>query len=488
MATTRRSIPGSRPDTRARTAMSQGTRRASNALTPRWIIDCVLITSTPPNRSNHVSEHPKPSRGHERLSERASMHQEALPNEGSAEQGCDSAASMQHGEPKMLSQRITRSQNRSLPSTPGVPSRTTGHASSQAQARKRPRRREASTSTDSEEPSAQPSTQRLRHASPPLKARGSSRTSDQASPVLPSTSVSHISRMKPKGKGKGKASDTAYETSLSASASASTEHEYGDARSSSSESRRNVERQRISLPHMSPSFDLDAPVEDGEDDLRSAVEDDFQMLEGPESLPWVPFDPTSKDSEYVPPRVNALMEDMKRTLVLNMSALQKAEHGLSEERERRRELEQEVARLAAANNALRVERSAWASAAAETLAASLENAIVSDIARRLAADVLSNSASPRDSALWPAQIADGPLPGPSLPPSYPSRAPGSGSASRTSARGVAGEADVDVEMADGANPGGGSTARMHGRSRDGSEEPPQPAPGTIVGDPQEEAQ
>ena len=30
-------------------------------------------------------------------------------------------------------------------------------------------------------------------------------------------------------------------------------------------------------------------------------------LDGPESLPWVPLDPESRDSEYVPPGLNALI-------------------------------------------------------------------------------------------------------------------------------------------------------------------------------------
>lgn len=81
---------------------------------------------------------------------------------------------------------------------------------------------------------------------------------------------------------------------------------------------------------------------------------------------------------------------MKRALVVQMSAREKAESMYAEEQERRLALAQEAARLAAANRALEAERSVWTAAAAESLASSLENAIVSDITRRLTAEIFAN--------------------------------------------------------------------------------------------------
>lgn len=74
--------------------------------------------------------------------------------------------------------------------------------------------------------------------------------------------------------------------------------------------------------------------------------------------------------------------DMKRALVLQMSARQKAEALHAEELQRRRELEHEAARLAAANRALEEERSVWTASAAEALACNLESALVADMSRR----------------------------------------------------------------------------------------------------------
>ena len=77
---------------------------------------------------------------------------------------------------------------------------------------------------------------------------------------------------------------------------------------------------------------------------------------------------------------------MKRALVLQISARQKAENMHAEELQRRRELEHEAARLAAANRALEAERSAWTASAAEALASTLESALAADMSRRFAAE------------------------------------------------------------------------------------------------------
>ena len=78
---------------------------------------------------------------------------------------------------------------------------------------------------------------------------------------------------------------------------------------------------------------------------------------------------------------------MKRALVVQMSARRKAEDMHAEELERRRALELEAERLAAANAVLQAERSAWTGAAAQSLAASLESALVADVTRRVSLDV-----------------------------------------------------------------------------------------------------
>ena len=186
---------------------------------------------------------------------------------------------------------------------------------------------------------------------------------------------------------------------------------------SSVRGRGNAKRRRLS-PRPSLSVDTSSSVYGGEDDSqRTAVEEDFEMLEGPESLPWVPMNPDSKDSEYVPPGLNALIDgafpllpviapsgvdiraqqfvltcpkpcvhhlDMKRALVLQISARQKAENLHAEELQRRLELEREAARLAAANRALEGERLARATVAApESSSNTLKNALVSAPSRRL---------------------------------------------------------------------------------------------------------
>ncbi|KAI0361772.1 hypothetical protein OH77DRAFT_1492748 [Trametes cingulata] len=203
------------------------------------------------------------------------------------------------------------------------------------------------------------------------KSASSSRTSGAAGPSR-------------RNKGKAKAIPVDFETSSQIIAEDS-----ADADSSTSGTRRGAKRRRLS-PQLSldaEEFSPTATVAEVEPDSQmTAVEEDFQMLELPDdaSLPWVPMDPQSKESAFVPPGLNALIEDMKRALVFQISARQKAESMHAEELQRRRELELEAARLAAANRALEAERSAWTADAAEALATTLENALVADMSRRLA--------------------------------------------------------------------------------------------------------
>lgn len=158
-----------------------------------------------------------------------------------------------------------------------------------------------------------------------------------------------------------------------------------DADESSVSGWRNVKRRRVATR----SLDI---LDDEDDSQRTAVEEDFEMLDGPQSLPWVPVNPASQHSEYVPLGLNALIDDMKRALVLQISARQKAENMHAEELQRRLDLEQEAARLAAVNRALEAERSTWAArgaaaATADIRTARLEGLPVSDTSPELAANI-----------------------------------------------------------------------------------------------------
>ncbi len=74
-----------------------------------------------------------------------------------------------------------------------------------------------------------------------------------------------------------------------------------DADESSVSGWRNVKRRRVATR----SLDI---LDDEDDSQRTAVEEDFEMLDGPQSLPWVPVNPASQHSEYVPPGLNALID------------------------------------------------------------------------------------------------------------------------------------------------------------------------------------
>ncbi|KAI9057108.1 hypothetical protein FKP32DRAFT_1397007 [Trametes sanguinea] len=199
-----------------------------------------------------------------------------------------------------------------------------------------------------------------------------------------------------RNKGKGRALAGEVDSSSQAHAD-----NWREAESSTSGARRSAKRRKLS-PRPSPdtpasSTTLAISEEVDMDSQQTAVEGDFEMLDIPDDayLPWVPMNPDSKDPTYVPPGLNALIEDMKRALVFEMSARQKAEQQHAEELRRRYELEREAARLAEVNRALQAERSAWTSEAAEALASTLESALVADMSRRLAGEV-STTAHPEE--------------------------------------------------------------------------------------------
>ncbi|KAI0724416.1 hypothetical protein C8T65DRAFT_3703 [Cerioporus squamosus] len=404
---------------RARTGSAQGSRRASSvpaggSSKPEWILDCVLLSPRKRKRTN-THEDPQPN---------GEMH------------GADPSRS----ETKKLPRRMTRSQTRDdAPPSSRTRSRSAARASSTAQTSEtRPRRRAASsTRAASEAPSVLSSAARPRRTSARTStALGKPALTSRGSAVLASASTSRLTRRgRTSEKGKARALPAGSDMSTSASVDDS-----WDVDSSVSRTRQNVKRRRVSPPHLSLRLELDGTELDDEyDSQKTAVEEDFHMLEGPDTLPWIPVNPLSEGSEYVPPGVNALIEDMKRALVVHRSERERAENRYAEEMQKRRELEQEAARLAAANRALEAERSAWTTAAAESLASSLEDAFVSDVTRRLTEEMFPSLKVSR-------QRPDSEH----FPPSQSQTTPNTGALSRPPASTVANIADTDLEMSDGA--------------------------------------
>ncbi|KAI0762852.1 hypothetical protein C8Q74DRAFT_1371833 [Fomes fomentarius] len=242
-----------------------------------------------------------------------------------------------------------------------------------------------SSRTKSEEPQTRPSVKPSRRASERISTLG--KPASVATSRVSGAPSGSARRLRARDKGKVRALPEHSEIMTPVSVDDS-----WDISSSVSGTQRHAKRRRLLQPRLSLSIvEMDDATQDEDDNsLKTAVEEEFHMLEGPDSLPWIPVDPNSQNSEYVPPGLSALIEDMKRALVVQMSAREKAESMYAEEQERRLALAQEAARLAAANRALEAERSVWTAAAAESLASSLENAIVSDITRRLTAEIFAN--------------------------------------------------------------------------------------------------
>ncbi|KAM5538171.1 hypothetical protein V8D89_008058 [Ganoderma adspersum] len=228
----------------------------------------------------------------------------------------------------------------------------------------RPRRRCASTSrAQSEMPVEQPLHALAQRQRAPSRVQRDNRGPGSAKSASRATSTPLVAaasrRPKPSGTSRGRVKEKGkmraaapedHDIRMSASVD-----ESWDADESSVNGRRNAKRRRLSPP---PPRSLNI-FDDEDDSQQTAVEEDFEMLDSPQSLPWVPMNPASQHSEYVPPGLNALIDDMKRALVLQISARQKAENLHAEELQRRLDLEQEAARLAAVNRALEAERSAW---------------------------------------------------------------------------------------------------------------------------------
>ncbi|KAI0374303.1 hypothetical protein BV20DRAFT_961428 [Pilatotrama ljubarskyi] len=355
------------PRARVTQKTSQVARRASSVPAvgnkrPEYILDCVLMTP--------------------RKRKRTSSHEDA-PTAGASQTrlGTLLCGSSQKKPAARTARARARSAEKEVSSTSRTGARSQKRASSpMAAVEKTPsRRRATSTSrTANNIPAEASSSQRRRTSSQASVALGKSGSTSRTSGATASAR---------RNKGKAKAMPVDFETS-----SQSIAEDSADAESSTSGTRRGAKRRRLS-PQLSLDADELSPTatvaEVEPDSQMTAVEEDFQMLELPDDvlLPWVPMDPDSKEPVYVPPGVNALVQDIKRALVSERSARQKAETMLAEELQRRRELEQEAARLAAANRALEGERSAWTADAAEALASTLESALVADMSRRLAKEV-----------------------------------------------------------------------------------------------------
>ncbi|KAL1952090.1 hypothetical protein VTO73DRAFT_1239 [Trametes versicolor] len=365
MADTRNSRADT-PRSRAPQRTSQAARRASSVPAvgtkrPEYILDCVLMTP--------------------RKRKRTTSHEDLPSGPASQSQPQSSRLGAFAHLQKKLPARSTRSRARSTeksdaPYAPSSsrtsPARRKRASSSNPAPDRVTRSRAASMSRATGDPVAGPS------SSTAQRRRTSSRAS--AKPAPPSRASASSRR----NKGKARVSQVAIDFETSSNPDMDEDEDAPFARSAK---RRRLSPQLLLAPD-SPEFSPTGTVVGAEaaDSGETAVEEDFQMLDMPDdaSLPWVQIDPQSKESAYVPPGLNALIEDMKRALVLQMSARQKAEALHAEELQRRRALEHEAARLAAANRALEEERSVWTASAAEALACNLESALVADMSRRRA--------------------------------------------------------------------------------------------------------
>ncbi|KAI0824213.1 hypothetical protein BC628DRAFT_452286 [Trametes gibbosa] len=354
----------------------QAPRRASSVPAvgsnrPEYILDCVLMTP--------------------RKRKRTSLHED-LPSLPMTQTQTSRLGAFASSQKKLPAARTSRSRARSTEKEATRPSSRTSSRSrkqrppSPAAPVDKPVRRRAVSSTRTttiNSATTEPSPSRIQRRRPSRTVASgrlapSSRTAASASPSSRQT------------KGKGRASRVDFETSQQQTDPA--ELSVDDVESSAGGTRRAAKRRRVSpapslgIPEFSSPGTVLAPNAHEEGVQATAAEGDFQMLDMPDdaSLPWVPVDPASATSAYVPPGLNALIEDMKRALVLQMSARQKAETLHAEEFQRRRELEIEAARLAAANRALEAERSAWTATAAGALASTLESVLPADLSRRRA--------------------------------------------------------------------------------------------------------
>ncbi|KAI0335391.1 hypothetical protein GY45DRAFT_908553 [Cubamyces sp. BRFM 1775] len=369
--TSRANTPRARAGASQRPSQAPAARRASSvpavgSRKAEYILDCVLMT---PRKRKRTSLH-------EDLPPSSSTLQAQRSRRGS------SVCSPQKKAPLRAARTRARSAEKEPTSTVRTRSRSRKRTSSPIPMpvpAKTPRRRAASRSRGTSDSAAGPSSSPLR--------RASSRVSTpQRSRAAPGSRIAGALAASRRNKGKGKATPVDFETSSQANP-----EEAMEAESSTSGARRPAKRRRLS-PRLPPdTFESSTTATLTEEDVdyqQATLDDDFQMLDMPDdaTLPWVPMNPESKEATYVPPGLNALIEDMKRALVLQISARQKAENMHAEELQRRRELEHEAARLAAANRALEAERSVWTTSAAEALASTLESALAADMSRRFAAE------------------------------------------------------------------------------------------------------
>ncbi|KAI0651722.1 hypothetical protein C8Q79DRAFT_934657 [Trametes meyenii] len=249
---------------------------------PQYVLDCVLMTPRKRKRTTSSSHEDLPSAGGSRLAP-SNATQKKLPSRAARTR----ARSVE--EEPSSSQTSSQRRKRSAPSSTPAPGN------------KPPQRRAASTSrAPSVARTESSSSQRRRTASRTFPAQGKPASSSRA------TGPSAASR---RNKGKARALPVDFETSSQIAAA----EEPPDATSSTSGARRATKRRRVSaqLPQDADEYRVgDIGMEDEADSQETAVGEAFEMLDMPDdaSLPWVPIDPGSKDSAYVPPGLNALIE------------------------------------------------------------------------------------------------------------------------------------------------------------------------------------
>ncbi len=172
--------------------------------------------------------------------------------------------------------------------------------------------------TKSEEPHKRPSVKPSRRASERISSLGK----------LASVATSQVSgapsgsARRPRARDKGKARALPEDSEIITSVSVDDSWDVSSFESVSG-TQRNAKRRRLLQPRLSLSIVEMADATQDEDDNspQTSVQEEFLMLEGPESLPWIPVDPTSQNSEYVPPGLSALIEGVsfRTSLSIRMS-------------------------------------------------------------------------------------------------------------------------------------------------------------------------
>lgn len=170
--------------------------------------------------------------------------------------------------------------------------------------------------TKSEEPHKRPSVKPSRRASERISSLGK----------LASVATSQVSgapsgsARRPRARDKGKARALPEDSEIITSVSVDDSWDVSSFESVSG-TQRNAKRRRLPQPRLSIVEMADATQDEDDNSPQTSVQEEFFMLEGPESLPWIPVDPTWQNSEYVPPGLSALIEGVsfRTSLSIRMS-------------------------------------------------------------------------------------------------------------------------------------------------------------------------